>query len=136
MSKPNTTLPHQSQIPATLHEKLSAVDPLELEAFSREYSSSRKSKALVFWLLLPCGLHYAYVGRWWLSIAFIFIFAGMCVWWIIDTFRVCKIIRKYNEDLAFNLYRKYKFPASVSIVSFPHSQAATITSSSARAFVM
>jgi len=108
MSDINNTIPHQSEIPTNLHVKIAALDPLDLDAFSREYSSSRKSKALAFFILLPFGLHYAYVGRWWLSIAFIFTLGGMFVWWFVDTFRVCKMIRKYNEELAFTLYRKYK----------------------------
>jgi len=101
-------IPHQPEIPATLHEKLAALDPLDLDAFSREYASSRKSKPLAFWLLLPFGLHYAYVGRWWLSVAFLFTCGGIGAWWFIDLFRVRQMVGKYNEDLAFTLYRKYK----------------------------
>lgn len=100
--------PHPNEIPANLHEKLAALNPLDLDAFSREYRVSRKSKPLAFWLLLPIGLHYAYVGRWWLSVAFLFTCGGIGVWWLIDLFRVRQMVGKYNEDLAFTLYRKYK----------------------------
>ncbi len=99
---------YSNEIPANLHEKLSKLDPLDLEAFSREYAFSRKSKHLAFWLLLPIGLHYAYVARWWLSVAFILTCGGFWIWFLIDLFRVWRMVGKYNEDLAFTLYRKYK----------------------------
>lgn len=102
----NTTCP--KEIPPNLQEKLNKLAELDLDAFLREYSSSKKSKQLGFWLLMPLGLHYAYIGRWWLSVAFIFTFGGIAVWWLVDLFRVRQMIGRYNEDLAFALYRKYK----------------------------
>jgi hypothetical protein len=42
--------PYPNEIPANLHEKLAELDPLDLDAFSREYRGSRKSKPLAFWL--------------------------------------------------------------------------------------
>ena len=102
----NTNYP--KEIPSNLQEKLKTLDGLDLDAFMREYSSSKKSKPLAFWLLLPFGLHYAYIGRWWLSVAFIFTCGGIAVWWLVDLFRVRQMIGRYNEDLAFALYRKYK----------------------------
>jgi hypothetical protein len=53
----NTTYP--TEIPPSLQEKLNTLDELDLDAFLREYSSSKTSKPLAFWLLLPLGLHYA-----------------------------------------------------------------------------
>ena len=102
----NATYP--KEIPSTLQEKLSTLDALDLDAFLREYSSSKKSKPLGFWILLPFGLHYAYLGRWWLTVAFLFTCGGIGIWWVVDIFRVRQMIGKYNEDLAFTLYMKHK----------------------------
>lgn len=99
---------YPKEIPPNLQEKLNTLAELDLDAFLREYSSSKKSKPLAFWLLLPLGLHYAYIGRWWLSVAFIFTCGGIVVWWLVDLFRVRQMIGRYNENLAFALYRKYK----------------------------
>jgi hypothetical protein len=43
-----------------------------------------------------------------LSVAFIFTCGGIAVWWLVDLFRVRPMIGRYNEDLAYALYRKYK----------------------------
>jgi predicted DNA-binding transcriptional regulator YafY len=78
-------------------KKLGTMDESAQLAFAEEFSRKKKSPALAFWLLLPCGLHYAYAGRVWLTLIFLITFGGFGVWWFLDLFRVWGIVRERME---------------------------------------
>ena len=51
------------QIPEAVQRKVAAMDEINSEAFLAKFKKKRKSPALAFWILLPFGLQYAYIGR-------------------------------------------------------------------------
>lgn len=95
----------QKQIPEAILKKLGSMNEATQLAFAEEFSRKKKSPALAFWLLLPCGLHYAYAGRVWLTLIFLITFGGFGVWWFIDLFRVWGIVRERNRSIALQVLR-------------------------------
>jgi len=95
----------QKQIPDAVLRKLEGMDETTQAAFAEEFQRKMKSPSLAFWLLLPFGMHYAYVGRVWLSFAFLFTFGGFFFWWFIDLFRTRGMVRGYNRALAIRVLR-------------------------------
>jgi len=97
--------PIQKQIPDAVLRKLAGMDESAQLAFSEEFKRKKKSPALAFWLLLPCGMHYAYVGRVWLTLIFLISFGGFGLWWVIDMLRVCGMVREHNRSIAIQVLR-------------------------------
>ena len=95
----------QKQIPDAVLRKLDSMDESAQLAFAEEFKRKKKSPALAFWLLLPCGMHYAYVGRVWLTLIFLMTFGGFGMWWFIDLFRVCGMVREHNRSIAIQVLR-------------------------------
>jgi len=105
----NTTtylpVPLQKQIPNAVLRKLAGMDATAQLAFAEEFTRKKKSPALAFWLLLPFGMHYAYAGRVWLTLIFLFTMGGFGIWWFIDLFRVWGMVGEYNRSIAIQVLR-------------------------------
>lgn len=77
-----TNLPHEDQV-----------------KFLAEYHSKKKTVMLgyVCWFFL--GVHYGYVGKWGMQIAYWLTLGGLGMWAIIDLFRIPGIINTYNREM-------------------------------------
>ncbi len=95
----------QDQIPDAIKAKLQSMTPLNQSAFVAEFNRKRKSTLLAFVLLWILGLHYAYLGKWWMTLIFWITFGGLFIWWFIDLFRVFGMVRDYNKTVAFNVLK-------------------------------
>jgi len=81
--------------------RLSATKKTELV---KEYKKRRKGDAIfVFWFF---SFHYAYVGKWKRFFVFFFTLGGLCVWWLIDLFKLDTILKEYNKKKAEELFGK------------------------------
>jgi hypothetical protein len=73
--------------------------------FFKLYKKHRKTEAIyVYWFF---NLHYAYVKKWLVFIVFIFTFGGLCLWWLLDLFRLNTILKEYNSNKAKELFEKF-----------------------------
>lgn len=80
------------------------------QAFWQEYNRRKKSVGLayLFWALL--GFHYIYLRKWGLAAALwisSFAIVGL-IWWIIDAFRMPKIVADYNKDVSVEVMNNLK----------------------------
>lgn len=102
MNPLSTTL--RKQIPDAVLRKLDEMDEAAQLGFAEEFSRAKKSPLLAF-LLAGCGLHYAYLGRVWLTLLFLFTMGGFGLWWLIDIFRVFSMVRERNRSVAIQVLR-------------------------------
>ena len=93
-----------SAIPEAVLRKVEAMDPINQDAFAAEFAKRKKSVVLAY-LLLGGGLHYAYVGKVWLTLFFIFTLGGFGLWWLIDLLRVPGIVKACNKSKAIDVLR-------------------------------
>ena len=96
--------PLQSKIPDAVLRKLDSMDEATQWSFAEEFAKKRKSPFLAF-LLLQVGLHYAYVGRIWLTLLFIVTLGGFGIWWFIGLFRVFGMVRDRNRSIAIQVLK-------------------------------
>ena len=75
------------------------------QIFIDEYKRKKKSKVVAFILWFFFGWHYAYLKKWGWLILFIFTAGGFFIWWVIDLFRVSKMVNEYNNNLALEILR-------------------------------
>ena len=94
----------QKQIPDAVLRKLSSMGEDACLSFDEEFAKKKKSPMLA-WFLVSAGLHYAYIGRVWLTLAFIFTYGGLGVWWLIDLFRVKGMVRIHNRTIAIQVLK-------------------------------
>ncbi len=94
----------RKQIPDAVLRKLDDMDEAAQLGFVEEFSRNKKSSLLAF-LLVGGGLHYAYLGRVWLTLFFICTMGGFGIWWIIDLFRVFGMVRERNRSVAIRVLR-------------------------------
>lgn len=74
------------------------------QIFNDEFERRKKSVGITYllWLL---GWHYAYLKKWGLLALFLFSLFGFFIWWIIDLFRIPKMVEDYNNELALEILR-------------------------------
>ncbi len=94
----------RKQVPDAVLRKLDDMDESAQLGFSEEFSRNKKSALLAF-LLVGAGLHYAYLGRVWLTLLFLFTMGGFGIWWLIDIFRVFGMVRDRNRSVAIQVLR-------------------------------
>lgn len=92
------------QVPDAVLRKLNDMDESAQLGFAEEFSRNKKSPLLAF-LLVGAGLHYAYLGRVWLTLFFLFTMGGFGIWWLIDIFRVFGMVRDRNRSVAIQVLR-------------------------------
>ncbi|MEI8294987.1 MAG: NINE protein [Alphaproteobacteria bacterium] len=80
------------------------MDELNQAAYIGEFKKKKKS-TLVGYLLLGGGVHYMYLGKFWLFLLFIFTGGGCLVWFLIDLFRIPSMVRTYNKTIALDVLR-------------------------------
>ena len=94
----------KKQIPPAVLQKVEGMEPINQEAFVAEFKRKMKSPMLCS-LLELVGLHYAYVGKWVLTLAFWFTAGGLGIWFLIDLFRVGGMVREYNKSVALTVLK-------------------------------
>ena len=95
----------QKEIPEAVFRKLEGMEPLTQEAFVAEFNKKKKSPFMASVLGFFLGLHYAYVGRVWMTVVFWLTCGGLMIWWFIDLFRVTGMVREYNKSIAITVLR-------------------------------
>lgn len=73
--------------------------------FIDEFDRRKKSKGVAFLLWLLFGWHYAYLKKWGWLILFVLTAGGFFIWWLVDLFRVSKLVDDYNNDLSSEIMR-------------------------------
>jgi hypothetical protein len=81
-----------------------ALEPSARALFDAEIGRRAKSTGWGF-LLALFGLHYAYLGRWGLLVAYWATMGGIGLWWFADLFRVAWLVRDANTDVAVAVLR-------------------------------
>lgn len=94
----------RKELPVAVLRKLETMDETTQQAFIEEFARKRKSPLLGF-ILTNVGMHYAYIGRVWLTLLFLVSYGGFCIWWLIDIFRVTGMVREYNRTIAIKVLR-------------------------------
>ena len=94
----------RKQVPDAVLRKLEDMDESTQLGFIEEFSRNKKSVMIAF-LLVGAGLHYAYLGRVWLTLLFLFTMGGFGIWWLIDIFRVFAMVRDRNRSVAIQVLR-------------------------------
>lgn len=94
-------------LPAMVRNGLTKLSSQKQKEFVEEYKRKAKSTgtAYVLWLL---GLHYVYLGKWGIQILYWLTAGGFLIWWLIDLFRIPRMIEDYNKDVAVNTLRNLK----------------------------
>ena len=93
----------QKELPEAVFRKLETMEPLTQDAFTAEFNKKKKSPFMASVLGFFLGLHYAYVGRVWMTIVFWLTLGGLMIWWFVDLFRVTGLVREYNKSLALRV---------------------------------
>ena len=92
------------QVPNAILRKLEEMDETTQLGFAEEFNRNKKS-SLVAFVLVGAGFHYAYLGRVWLTLLFLFTMGGFGIWWLIDIFRVFSLVRERNRSVALQVLR-------------------------------
>jgi hypothetical protein len=95
-------------LPTMVREGLGKLSVSKQEQFLEEYQRKSKSVGIAYLLWFVLGLHYAYVGKWGLTLLMWITLFGLLIWWFIDIFRVPGIVRNHNKDLAVDVFRTMK----------------------------
>ena len=94
----------RKQVPDAVLRKLNGMDESAQLGFAEEFARKKKSPLFAL-LLVNGGLHYAYIGRFWLTLLFLFTFGGLGLWWFVDLFRACGMVREHNRSIAIQVLR-------------------------------
>jgi type II secretory pathway pseudopilin PulG len=106
---PQAIVPIFPEISEVVAQKLAKMDNLAQHAFIVEFNKRKKSSFMAFILWFALGLHYAYLGRVWITIVFMLSLGGLWIWWFIDLFRIPSMVRDYNKSVAINVLRDIQF---------------------------
>ena len=88
-----------------VQKKYNSLASEQKQIFIDEYNRKKKTKWVAFILWFFLGWHYAYLKKWGWLILFLFTVGGFFIWWIIDLFRVSKMVNEYNNNLALEILR-------------------------------
>ena len=81
-------------------------------SFIEEFKRKKKSVAAAYVLWLLLGVHYGYLGKWWIQLLYWFTLGGLLIWAIVDIFRIPSMVRNYNKDVAIDVFRDLKIISS------------------------
>jgi hypothetical protein len=85
-------------------EQLAYLSSDQQRAFLWRYRSQAKAPIIAFIVLLP-GWHYLYLRKRGLQVLFWLTLGGLGVWWLVDLFRVRRLVQDHNWRLAGNVMR-------------------------------
>jgi len=87
-------------LPPSVQHTVAQMDTQSQNAFFNEFERKRKKVSIGYLIWMVCGLHYFYVKKAGLQVAFYLTVGGLGVWWFVDLFRMPGIVRDYNEQAA------------------------------------
>lgn len=90
----------RSEIPAVVKKSAQDWDEVDAENFVKEYEKNKKSVPISYLLLALFGWHYVYLEGWGKALLFWLTGGGLMVWWLVDFFRIPKLVRQANEEAA------------------------------------
>ena len=93
-----------SSLSRTVREQLAYLSPDQQRAFLWRYRARAKSP-LIALLFLPLGWHYLYLRRPGLQVLFWLTLGGLAAWWVLDLFRIRRLVREYNRNVAAHVMR-------------------------------
>ncbi len=93
-----------SSLSRTVREQLAYLTPDQQRAFLWRYRAQAKSP-LVALLFLPLGWHYLYLRKRGLQVLFWLTLGGLAAWWVVDVFRIRRLVRDYNRRVAMHVMR-------------------------------
>jgi hypothetical protein len=88
----------------TVREQLAYLTPDQQRAFLWRYRAQAKSPVVAL-AFLPLGWHYLYLRKRGLQVLFWITLGGLAAWWVLDIFRINKLVRDYNRRVAMHVMR-------------------------------
>ena len=88
----------------TVREQLAYLTPDQQRAFLWRYRAQAKSPVVAL-AFLPLGWHYLYLRKRGLQVLFWITLGGLAAWWVLDFFRINKLVRDYNRRVATHVMR-------------------------------
>ncbi len=93
-----------SSLSRTVREQLAYLTPDQQRAFLWRYRAQAKSPVVAL-LFLPLGWHYLYLRKRGLQVLFWLTLGGLAAWWVLDVFRIRRLVRDYNRRVAVHVMR-------------------------------
>jgi hypothetical protein len=93
-----------SSLSRTVREQLAYLTPDQQRAFLWRYRAQAKSPVVAL-AFLPLGWHYLYLRKRGLQVLFWITLGGLAAWWVLDFFRIRKLVRDYNRRVAMHVMR-------------------------------
>lgn len=93
-----------SSLSRTVREQLAYLTPDQQRAFLWRYRAQAKSPVVAL-AFLPLGWHYLYLRKRGLQVLFWLTLGGLAAWWVLDFFRIHKLVRDYNRRVAMHVMR-------------------------------
>ncbi len=95
-------------LPAMVRNELANYSAQKQEEFVEEYKRKSKSTGTAYVLWFFLGWHYVYLRNWGIQLLYWATAAGLFLWAIADLFRLPKLVRDYNKDVAMEVLRNLK----------------------------
>ncbi len=93
-----------SALSRTVREQLAYLTPDQQRAFLWRYRAQAKSPMIAL-MFLPLGWHYLYLRKRGLQVLFWLTLGGLAAWWVLDLFRIHRLVRDYNRRVAVHVMR-------------------------------
>jgi len=97
------------ELPATVREALLQLPPVLRKEFYEEYKIQNRHVGISYLLWLippPFSCHYLYIRSRFTQILYSLTFGGAYIWWIVDLFRIPKIVEEDNRKTAKRILKK------------------------------
>ena len=103
----------QRSLPMMVRSQLDNMTAEQQSMFLDEYQRKTKSTGLAYLLWFFLAAHYAYMGKWGLTILMwvALVFVVGIFWWIIDAFRIPGMVSNHNRDTATDVLRTMRIIA-------------------------
>ncbi len=89
-----------AKLPETVREEVAQLPGENQGLFIKAYRKKKKSVLIAYLLCVAYGSHNVYLEKIDLAFWFWFTLGGMVIWWIIEFFRVPRMVRAYNRSVA------------------------------------
>jgi len=113
--KPEIYIPASiaDNLPSMVKNELAKMSAQKQEEFVEEFKRNVKSIGIAYlFLMFVPTMHYGYFRKWALQIVFWLTGGGFLIWWFIDLFRIPKLVKNYNKDIATDTMRNLKIMSS------------------------
>jgi len=97
------------ELPSLVKVELSKLPKHLQTEYKKQYKQKAKSLGISYFLIFIINLYYGYNRKWGYQIASWLTIGGFGIWIIIDIFRMPKIVKNTNQDIAFELLKDFIF---------------------------